>query len=225
MRLRLAFSLVLLFNLLIVFARVVGLSQPSSELLRDLRFTECSPPCWISILPGQTTFTEATDHIRTTFAIPHLHVRSANDVAYHAIRLPLPDGNASQFDLLIQFQLESGMPEGVITEIEWSFGAPSNSGNVPPVLLGDVVNMFGTPTCIVTSITASQGWYVLWDVPEGVISVNALGGNLSWSKQIYSLTMRSYPANYGQSACDNAVPHYPWRGLLSREQYQRRSSQ
>jgi len=48
-------------------AVIVGRLQPLPEPIRSLHLTDCRPPCWIGITPGQTTFEEAKQRVREVF--------------------------------------------------------------------------------------------------------------------------------------------------------------
>jgi hypothetical protein len=51
----------------ISFALLIGRSQPLPESIRRLHLTDCELPCWIGIVPGQTTIAEAKERIVTVF--------------------------------------------------------------------------------------------------------------------------------------------------------------
>lgn len=213
----------LLFCLTIALARQIGLSQPPSERLRDLRFTECSPPCWIGIVPGQTIYSEAVVQIKLTFAIPD-EVLPVNPNAFQLYTLiPVPNFNTPRYHQTIAIEREVGFSETVVTDIRWMFQPSLNTGDVPSLTLGDVVSAIGTPTCVYLGMP-SQGWTLIWDKPEGVMQVNAqVSDRLSWWQPISILAFRKHTIGFGQDSCHaNAADHYAWRGLLHREHYQRR---
>jgi hypothetical protein len=61
MRRRLSLLLVLVAVLVVMagVARVAGQHRPAPTLMATLRLADCAPPCWIGIVPGQTTIEDA----------------------------------------------------------------------------------------------------------------------------------------------------------------------
>ena len=217
----------LLFGLMIALARQIGLSQPPPLLLQHLHLTQCSPPCWIGILPGQTTGQEVVARLRSAFGLPETHIPLArlNTAVTIATTIPLPDFDTSLYRMLLEIQLLNDFvipPERTITGIRWWF--PDAPSALPNLTLGDVVNTFGIPTCVYIG-TPSQGWYFIWDVPEGITEVVVLTENrVSWRQPIYTMNFRQHTRGYGQDACHTDSPNYlAWRGLVSRIHYQRQN--
>jgi hypothetical protein len=52
---------------LTAFALLIGRSQPLSTALQRLHLTDCELPCFIGIMPGQTTLAQAKARILTVF--------------------------------------------------------------------------------------------------------------------------------------------------------------
>src|SRR5579871_2579767 len=45
----------------------IGRQQPTSNRAAFLHLNDCELPCWIGIIPGKTTLTEAENRIRQTY--------------------------------------------------------------------------------------------------------------------------------------------------------------
>lgn len=61
------FALFLVLFTTTSIAVIAGRLQPLPEPLRSLHLTDCRPPCWIGITPGQTTFEEAKQRISEVY--------------------------------------------------------------------------------------------------------------------------------------------------------------
>src|SRR5262245_6492243 len=61
------FVLPTLFFVLIISAILVGHQQPPSTWATILHLDECELPCWIGIVPGQTTLIEAQQQIEREY--------------------------------------------------------------------------------------------------------------------------------------------------------------
>jgi len=178
-------------------------------------------------MPGGTTGQEVVARLRSTFGLPenHIPLTLLGTAVTITSTIPLPTYEAPLYTRLLEIQLPldfANPSERTITSIRWWFPATSGDAPFPSLTLGDVVSAFGAPTCVYIG-TPSQGWYLIWDVPEGVTEVVVMGGDkLYWRQPIYALIFRQHTLGYGQDACHTDSPNYlAWRGLLRREQYER----
>ncbi len=76
-------SLVVCLVLLVLLTAAIlaGRQQPISLQLKTLRLTDCELPCWIGIVPGQTSVEAARERIATVFgqaAFLQTEVRASN---------------------------------------------------------------------------------------------------------------------------------------------------
>ena len=220
--------LVLVLSLSVALALQVGSNLPPPVLLRDLRFGDCSLPCWIGIVPGQTTLGDGMRRIQAIFALPdEMFPRNPRAVVL-ITALPLPTFSTASYRVVLGMQLETGVSEVKISEIWWRSSTSSNDGQVSRLTIGDVIGTFGPPTCVYLSPRHFQGWFFIWNLPDGVMEINVDGGNqLLWSHPIDMLTVhnRSAVSETGRHTCSSESANYhPWRGLLNRDRYRRFSS-
>lgn len=218
--LRTTILLSLVLSLTIELMRQVGGRLPPPATLHDLRLSDCSLPCWIGIRPGETTLREGLERLQATFALPEdVFPRNPRAVALFTT-LSLPDYHTASHRVVIAMQLQIGIPEPRIDAIWWQMSDYSR------VTVGDVVGAFGAPTCLYFSPYTFDGWFLIWDSPEGIAEVNVQGGNqISWSEPIDTLMIhtRIVDPQSGQHACALGSPGYRrWSGLLTRDQYRLR---
>lgn len=214
---RTAILLALVLTLAIELMRQIGLRQPSPAILHDLRFSECSLPCWIGILPGQTSLNDAMARVQSTFALPEQSFpRNRFAVQFFTV-LPMPDYYTASYRLVVAMQLRIGQPVPVIDAIWWQMPEQAN------VTVGDVIGAFGAPTCLYVSPLFFRGWFLIWDTPEGITEARVMGGDkLSWSEPIDTLMIHTgvIDPEFGQHTCAPESPGYRrWSGLLTRDEY------
>lgn len=218
-----ALLLGLVFNLSIAAARQIGRDQPPTSPLYHLRFSECQPPCWIGILPGQTTLDDAMRHLQTAFAVPEEQFPRNPRAMQLFMALRLPDFNDPRYGVPMGMQLDVQLTEQVINEVRWIF-PDQVRGGFSPVSVGDVVGLFGEPTCVLISNVPFVGWFFLWNAPDGVIEANMVAGDkLGWTQLVDTLNIHAHPPDSAGDACQSETStYYPWSGLLSRQEYRRR---
>jgi hypothetical protein len=167
--------------------------------------------------------------VQSMFALPdEAFPRNPRAVALFTA-LPLPDFSTASYRVVLGMQLETRNTEVRISEIWWRGANPSAADQVSRLTIGDVLGTFGPPTCVYLSPLQFQGWFFIWNLPDGVMEVNIDGGNrLFWSHPVDMLTVHtntSMSQSVGRHSCFSELSTYhPWRGLLSREQYRRLSS-
>ncbi len=121
-------ALMIVFVLLIAAARALGNAQPPPEGLAQLHLTECALPCWLGIVPGQTTFDEGVQHVKA------IYPQSVVTFEYSQVAFGLRASTAfGQISLV-------GGDDGIIRDISLRMFT------LEGVALGDVVNLLGTPS-------------------------------------------------------------------------------
>jgi hypothetical protein len=140
-------SVLVILNLLfvtgILFARLIGQTQPLSNSIARLHLTDCVLPCWAGIVLGETKVDTGIEQLRKAFSLHdynHSYTieRSLSDSSsYHEIRLQRTDDNVHFYDVLVI---------GLIVEhdiVEW---IRLGTGYEPPEL-GELVHLYGAPYC------------------------------------------------------------------------------
>ena len=116
------------FALLIGAALALGHIQPPPQILERLHLAECALPCWLGIIPGQTTFEEA--------------VRSLSAVYPGAVTVGSAAGEST---VTVEGSASLIARNGVIDSLEFSGGLFLDG----KVTLGDIAiaSLIGAPPC------------------------------------------------------------------------------
>ena len=121
-------ALTVAFTLLISAALLIGRAQPPPEGLIQLHLTDCRLPCWVGIVPGQTTFDEGTQRLKAVY--PQAAITFEYSQVAFGVRANSPFGQISLV----------GGEDGIIRDISLRMFT------LEGVALGDVVNLLGMPT-------------------------------------------------------------------------------
>ncbi len=113
---------------LIFGARLIGEELPPPEELAQLHLTDCRLPCWVGIVPGQTTFDEGTQRLKAVY--PQAAVTFEYSQVAFGMRANTPFGQISLV----------GGDDGIIRDISLRMYT------LEGVALGDVVNLLGMPS-------------------------------------------------------------------------------
>src|SRR5688500_15776782 len=109
----------LLLATLGIAAAVVALRPPPSAWNNTLRLNACELPCWIGIMPGQTSLEDATAQVQAAFgdtAAYSIEVKAALPYWWKSTVRVLDTG--AQFDVL----LTRRYPANTIANIDLVFG-------------------------------------------------------------------------------------------------------
>lgn len=166
--LRPVFALPLVFALLIFGARGLGSLQPLPQAMSELHLTECALPCWLGIVPGETTFDEALERLNASTPL-NIYVRGSLIYADYQPNAPLG-----------QISLQAW--GGVINLIHLTPGREAN------LALGDIVQQFGVPRCEI----ASPHPRVIYTSPDSLAAVVVSGdGENRWRKRLINIEIRA----------------------------------
>jgi hypothetical protein len=133
-------SLVMCLGLLVALTAAVlaGRQQPLSSQLKMLRLTDCEPPCWIGIVPGQTSIEAARKRIGTVFgqaAFLQTEVRASNS----PLDMPVWRIAASSSPIVVRLSAHDGR---TVDSIGFSF----HNGQIT---VADLHRLLGAPSRMV----------------------------------------------------------------------------
>lgn len=190
---------------LIGVAVLVGYSLPASALIRQLHLSECVLPCWIGIVPGATTTGEAMRRFKETFAPtsdPQPYASAVTSSIWVEMSLPAPEQTDT---ILVQLEFVEGVTNRILIQGRL-YGVLDTMPRV-----GDVVRLFGSPSCVNPQSPGFHGWSLLYETPGGVVVVGVLGrDSIAWTQPVYFVYMRRRSATEDYEACS---VFQPWRGL------------
>jgi hypothetical protein len=182
--LRLVFVVYVVIVIGIGVSRVIGHSQPVPANIQRLYFTVCDLPCWIGIVPGQTSFQVAKENIAQVFQEPDYKVETLSRAEY---------GNSAQLEIGLSRMTESAeratsvwlrAANGIVTHISFT------NMQIP---LGDILGLLGTPSCAMTGIIGTHFGIINFAYPnDGAIQI---GGISQWSGVSYSFVSYKEPRN------------------------------
>ncbi len=203
------------FTALVGAARLVGRGLPESAPVQQLHLSDCAPPCWIGIVPGATNAGETMRYLLETFP-PRDDVRpqlpSSGPTTSVWIEMTLPATDVEVDPVFVQVEFVQGIANRIMIQ-----GKRYGTLNTMP-RVGDVVRLFGHPSCVNPQAPGFEGWMLFYQLPGGTVVVGVLGrDSIAWTRPVYFVYMRS--AAEGSEVCSIAQP---WRGVY-RSRYQPRS--
>jgi hypothetical protein len=155
----------------IALARLVGGMLPVPQGLQQLHLTDCSLPCWMGIVPGQTRFEDSVQRVMDTF--PELQPDLADGFVIWGDR-----------DEALSWRIYLFAHEDLVSEIRLL----PMADRVLPFTLGDMVSLFGLSACpdqpdglllyshsrAVAVVVGSPTRHDVWRQPINNISIHRL---------------------------------------------------
>ncbi len=132
-----------LFCLAIVIAIVIGQQQPPSTWSTILHFNECELPCWLGIVPSQTTLGEARRKVREAYSDTTLYSLDEDDSGFKINYKPM----GASFRILPQTTDLSVSPQSIIQEIYISLARRKSTDAKPPTI-ADLSGELGMPETV-----------------------------------------------------------------------------
>jgi hypothetical protein len=131
-------ALFALLALLVTVAYAFPLRHAVPPLLRELHLTDCQPPCWAGITVGETTLDDAYQRLTDTFA-------GRADATLHrgGDNITLTAGLGTKHMYVAALYASR---DGTITQISLV------TDRVDGLMMADVVNALGPPTCLQRNI-------------------------------------------------------------------------
>lgn len=139
--LRLTLIIFTILTVLIGGARAIGQTIPLSEHVARLHLTDCEPPCWADIMPGQTTLDEARERLLQRYPAAEFF-NDDNGIELHL----------HNFSMGTMVYL--GVTDNIVTDIVIRFSVD----DMPT--LQQVISVYGVPGCWASAIV-SVGWATL----------------------------------------------------------------
>jgi hypothetical protein len=214
--LRFSILLLLILALLTGVTRLLGQSQPNPALIDMLHLTECAPPCWIGIVPGKTTLTEARTRIINVFGqsgyLLTFDLISAPGLAWINVEQPAdPIGI-----LLITLTAHDNR---VVDTITFDFSSIYLRDRI---YLADVINLLGSPSRVMLPVFPARGrqaigeFALLYDHNQnGLMATALLSDPVDWQQEVQLLVVY----RRGQLPVGPFSQFQPWHGFSSLDQY------
>lgn len=203
------------FATLVGAARLFGHGLPESTLVRQLHLSDCALPCWIGITPGATNSSDAVRYLLETFLpaddAPSF-LTSSGPTTSVWIEMTLPIAETRHEAIFAQLEFVQGIVNRIMIQGE-QYGMVNTMPRV-----GDVVSLFGPPSCVNPQAPGFAGWMLFYQTRGGTVVIGVLGRNsIAWTQPVYFVYMRN--AADDSDVCSVAQP---WRGV-HRSDYQPRS--
>lgn len=197
--------LLLLFILLTGVAVWVGHGQPPSLAVQQLHLFDCAPPCWIGIVPGETSSDEALRRFFETFALheSYVPISSTGTFDISSFQVVLGDEGDS---VQVRFQFFRWVTSRIWIDLTRD-GIPIGLFSV-----GNVLDMLGTPSCIDPKPQGYRGLSLIYENRTGLVFVGVPGESavIQWTQPISFVSMREHPSLTRDGVC---LGFHPWRGL------------
>jgi hypothetical protein len=139
--------------------RVAGQGQAAPNSIAQFHLSDCRPPCWIGIIPGQTTIAEAKARIVATFSGQHgLQIKDSGfadgPVYENAVENTIEGDN---FSLLVRLNL-SALVDGRSERVQsiGLFESRVDRSNYAPTV-EDILGTFGAPQWVGEEETLGLG--------------------------------------------------------------------
>lgn len=192
---------------------LAGRAQPPPEAMRQLRLADCQAPCWVGIFPGQSSVHQAYQQLNSVFGVMPQEGNTPRLEGSRLIALALGEMKArpGDNDMLIELDILRGIPREI--RIPARFGNDTYLGKMPR--LGDVVNLLGKPTCVMSWGVGIRGWSLIYDRADGVIEVGMKGARfIHWTQPIYFLSLRQANSPYAVNEClSPGAPLLTWGSI------------
>ncbi len=211
---RFTLKLYLAIAVSLVAVVVFGRQQPASDRITALHLTDCTPPCWIGVVPGQTSLREARRRVGEVFGPSGEQFDSPTQDLTSLVAIPLPDADNRPRFFLVYLNGVQGITEGIT--LPAGITNTITSPNAMPSL-GEIVSLLGTPSCVLA--TPAGLWNVFYDRPSGVIVIQLRAEIPQWTQPIESLAMLK--PDQEDQYCRSVWRNAHWRGLVSLNHYQR----
>lgn len=132
-----------LFWLVIVIAVLIGQQQPPSNWSTMLHFNECELPCWIGIVPNQTTLAEARRKVREAYSDSAIYSLDEDESGFKVNYKPTESNFAIAFSTTDVSQANPS-PQSIIQEIYILLYRRKRTDAKPPTI-ADLYGDLGTP--------------------------------------------------------------------------------
>src|SRR5258708_2636568 len=144
--------LLLIFSLAVGVAIAVGYRQTVSPMMRELRLTECTPPCWLGITSGQSTLANAFQRIRQ---LPGAQQSSDSLGSTGRVFTFFPENDSER---TVEFEATNGVIDAIVL--------PGDYGNrdeldIPMPSVGDMLVWLGNPSCLIPTAQDSGSQQIL----------------------------------------------------------------
>lgn len=190
MRRLILFSLAVNVALVLIISLSVALGrrQPPPAFFQQLHLTDCALPCWAGITPGKTAPEGAHRHLTDIFTVSGFllePVQTASNTSMSASGV-VPDNS-------IQYTLRRPS-ETVSAASIWLYDYNNVIHTLTiepkqPLRLGDVVNVYGPPLCVLPVFDSTQKSIMIIYSRVGGINMLRVGAPFSWTSSITTIQL------------------------------------
>lgn len=220
---RLTLGFASLFTVCMILFIGIGRTQPAPRLIEQLHLADCSAPCWIGIIPGQTQAAKVNHYIMDTFNSTNSELSSSVPAYEWFTIVPLTQPARRGEGMPIQF----GVNNGVVGEILIPAFFGSSTPDVTMPTLGDMVNLLGAPTCVGPySVPMTGSLSLFYKFDDTLLEIGlADDKNVSWTQPVYFVSIRRDDLPNRVNDCSWAGTRLPaWAGLMDGRHYLKRLS-
>lgn len=214
---RFSILLLLIMALLTGVTRLLGQAQPNPALIEMLHLSECAPPCWIGIVPGKTTLTEAKARIIAAYGqsgyLLTFDLISAPGLAWINVERPADPVGI----LLITLTAHDNR---IVDAITFDFSSIYLRDRIH---LADVIKLLGSPSRVMLPVYPAKGtqttgeFGLLYDdlYLNGLMATALLSDPVDWEQEVQLLVLYGR----GRLPVSPLSQFQPWHGFGSLDQY------
>lgn len=161
------------------------LSSPP-DYLAELHFTDCELPCWMGIIPGKTTLSEAQQIILKAFSTSRVYAATVYPISppmqlAFALQNPLDPPDVISVNVWIEIRLD-GQTDDIVDTIRFTF-SEHNTIPAPRITVGSLHSLFGAPGRIALAELAGSRF----DFPAIMYGDDHYGGAAIFAKDVFPL--------------------------------------
>jgi hypothetical protein len=120
---------------------VISRIQPASPYIRWLHLTECKPPCWIGIIPGQTTVKDASIKVKAVYTTSPENIIEGDWGEFSIMN------SQNKFNVFVQFNVGGQeLKEDTLVENIWLWTFTPSAER--QILIGDLYWILDSPNAV-----------------------------------------------------------------------------
>ena len=191
---------------LVLTARAIGAEESSSKLVAAMYVDDCTLPCWIGIVPGQATLSEAVERLAWVFDTP-------SDAQTINAMIGTSDSGytVTNYGENTTVIFMGNANDDTIEEFVYLLSDHS-------LRLGDILLAYGTPTCF--SRRDVNTWNIVYHINGQTTTFLQRGSRLRYTHPIRTVMFAPHDRVVANHSCFTVPGGFgEWRGIAPAWRY------